>query len=383
MSLGTLRKKEKKTGTGGGGVAAAKQEGNGAEEPILTDRKLKLKPKETLHVLIQLRAMLSAGVPLLAALRTLREHSNSPQGAKALERVAMTVESGHDLSYALDCLPLCFPKYAVHLLAAGERAGALDESLGRCAELLDKQIKLNGKIKGALAYPGFLLFMTLVMTIGILVLLVPKFEEMLMTRPDLLPMTTKMVLSTSTFLRESPWLAIAGGAVLLAFLLVMLRSRKARAGMFELMSKTPVLGGLIHKAYIARSVSTLALTLESGVPILTGLEHAADVSALPRLKENWRHASEVVRDGRPMHTALAGQDLPPALIQMIVAGESSGSLDTSLRTASEFLDRETQAALEVFTGLLGPATVVIAGAVVGFIVVSLMTPILQMSKFVG
>ncbi|MBC8330086.1 MAG: type II secretion system F family protein, partial [Planctomycetes bacterium] len=190
-------------------------------------------------------------------------------------------------------------------------------------------------------------------------------------------------LGTSAFLRASPWLAVVGGALILSFFIVMLRSRKARAAMFEMMSRTPVLGALIHKAYIARSVSTLALTLESGVPILTGLEHAADVSALPKLRRNWQHAAEVVRDGRPMHTAMANQDLPPALIQMIVAGESSGSLDSSLRTASEFLDRETQAALEIFTGLLGPATVVIAGAVVGFIVVSLMTPILQMSKFVA
>ena len=84
-----------------------------------------------------------------------------------------------------------------------------------------------------------------------------------------------------------------------------------------------------------------------------------------------------------MHTALAKADLPPALIQMMVAGESSGSLDSSLRKAADFLDRETQAALEVFTSLLGPATVVIAGSMVGFIVVALMTPILQMAKFVG
>jgi type II secretory pathway component PulF len=84
-----------------------------------------------------------------------------------------------------------------------------------------------------------------------------------------------------------------------------------------------------------------------------------------------------------MYTALAGEDLPPALIQMIIAGESSGTLDTSLRRAAEFLDRETQAALNAFTSLLGPATVVIAGGVVGFIVIALMTPILTMAKYVG
>ncbi|MBC8330246.1 MAG: type II secretion system F family protein, partial [Planctomycetes bacterium] len=167
MSPGTVKQKKRKLrsdGAAGGAVTPARKEPGSHEGPALVDRKLKLRPKETLHILIQLRAMLSAGVPLLAALRTLREHSNSPQGAKALEKVATTVESGHDLSYAVDCLPCCFPKYAVHLLAAGERAGALDECLGRCSELLDKQIRLNGKIKGALAYPGFLLFMTLVMT---------------------------------------------------------------------------------------------------------------------------------------------------------------------------------------------------------------------------
>ncbi|RMH02487.1 MAG: type II secretion system F family protein [Planctomycetota bacterium] len=371
----------------GGGVARPAAAGGGARPtpvtPEFAERRLKIKPKETLHFLVQLRAMLAAGVPLLAALHTLRQHATSPAAARAIERIAVVVESGHDLSHALDCLPRCFPKYAVHLLAAGERAGALDESLGRSAELLDKQIKLSGKIKGALAYPGFLLFMTTVMTIGILVLLVPKFEEMLMSRPDQLPATTRLVLAASAFLRESPWLAAAAGAGLLVALVVLLRSRKARGAVFELASRAPILGTLIRKAYVSRSVTTLALTLESGVPILTGLEHAAEVSALPRLQEFWRRAAATVRDGRPLHQAMEGADLPPALVQMVVAGESSGALDSSLRTASAFLDRETQAALEVFTGLLGPATVALAGAVVGFIVVSLMTPILQMAKFVG
>jgi type II secretory pathway component PulF len=104
---------------------------------------------------------------------------------------------------------------------------------------------------------------------------------------------------------------------------------------------------------------------------------------LPNLQKMWIRSSEVVRDGLPLHSALAGPDLPPALMQMMIAGETSGSLDESLRTAAEFLDRETDAALKTFTGLLGPATVMIAGLVVGFVVVALMTPILQLSKFIN
>ena len=380
-----LRKKTTPPQHRGGGVVigsggASNQEQDG---PVLVDTRLKLKPKETLHILIQLRAMLSAGVPLLAALRTLRKHAATPQGTKVLERIATTIESGHDLSYAVDCMPRCFEKYVVHLLAAGERAGALDESLGRSIELLDKQIKLSGKIRGALAYPGFLLAMTAVMTIGILVALVPKFESMLLARPELLPTSTRIVLASSAFLRESPIFAGVAALLLLVGAIFAVRSKKVQGALFDLISHLPVIGTLIHKAYIARSVNTLALTLESGVPILNGLEHAAQVAELPRLKAHWQTAAAVVRDGRPMYTALEGTDLPPALVQMMVAGESSGSLDSSLRTASEFLDRETEAALEIFTGLLGPATVVVAGSIVGFIVVALMTPIMQMAKFVG
>lgn len=380
-----LRKKTTPPQHCGGGVVigsggASNQEQDG---PVLVDTRLKLKPKESLHILIQLRAMLSAGVPLLAALRTLRKHAATPQGTKVLERIATTIESGHDLSYAVDCMPRCFEKYVVHLLAAGERAGALDESLGRSIELLDKQIKLSGKIRGALAYPGFLLAMTAVMTIGILVALVPKFESMLLARPELLPTSTRIVLASSAFLRESPIFAGVAALLLLVGAILAVRSKKVQGVLFDLISHLPVIGTLIHKAYIARSVNTLALTLESGVPILNGLEHAAQVAELPRLKAHWQTAAAVVRDGRPMYTALEGTDLPPALVQMMVAGESSGSLDSSLRTASEFLDRETEAALEIFTGLLGPATVVVAGSIVGFIVVALMTPIMQMAKFVG
>ncbi|MCH2111796.1 MAG: type II secretion system F family protein [Planctomycetes bacterium] len=383
LKLRSAKKEERETAQGGTVRHGTQHAPEHAHTQALVDSKIKLKPKEALHILIQLRAMLSAGVPLLAALRTLREHAATPQAGKALEKIAASVESGRDLSHAMDCLPRCFEKYVVHLLAAGERAGALDESLSRSAELLDKQIRLGGKIRGALAYPGFLLAMTAVMTLGILVFLVPKFENLLLGRPEFLPTTTKMVLAASAFLRESPAIAATMGMFFLGGLVLLLKNDKVRSTAFDLVSHLPVIGSLIHKAYIARSVNTLALTLESGVPILSGLKHAGQVSQLPRLKAHWASAAAVVRDGRPMHTALANADLPPALIQMMVAGEASGSLDRSLRTASDFLDRETQAALEVFTGLLGPATVVLASSIVGFIVVSLMTPIMQMAKFVG
>ncbi len=347
------------------------------------DPRLRLRPKEALHVLIQLRAMLNAGVPLLAALRSLVEHASTPSQRRALEKIARAVESGHDLSYAFDCLPRCFEKYVVHLVSAGEQAGTLDDALDRCVELLENQIRLGGKIKGALAYPGFLIGLTFVMTTGILFFLVPRFEKLLLSKPELLPWPTKLVLGTSGLIRAHPELILLfyGGLALLVVLAM--KNRHVRRLAFRVVSHVPGVGNLIHKAYLARSVNTLAMTLESGVPILTGLEHARQISELPKLQQAWEQASHVVRDGRPMHLALTDAELPPALVQMIIAGESTGSLDASLRKAGEFLDRETQAAMELLTGLLGPATVVLAGGLVGFIVVALMMPILQMAKFVG
>jgi type II secretory pathway component PulF len=385
MSLTIFSRKAKDDevlgGTVGGKVQQQRQ--TVEEGPAHVDLRIKLKPKEALQVMIQMRAMLSAGVPLLAAMRSLIEHAATPESEKVLRKITTVVESGHDLSYAFDCLPNCFEKYVVHLLAAGEQAGALDESLDRSIELLTNQIELGGKIKSALTYPGFLIFMTFTMTLGILYFLVPKFEGLMMKRPDELPWTTKLVLSASQLLHSSPELVFGGILVVITAFTVALKSKTSRALIFDAVSKMPVIGDLIFKAYLSRSVGTLALTLESGVPILTGLEHARQVSELPRLQAQWAKASAVVRDGRPLHTAICGKEMPPALTQMIVAGESSGSLDSSLRKAAEFLDAETKAALNAFTALLGPATVVLAGAVVGFIVVSLMTPILTMSKYVG
>lgn len=366
----------------GGSIAvAAKEQPSGG--PALLDERLKLRPKESLNLLIQLRAMLAAGVPMMAALRCLIEHASTPASERVLIRISHIVESGHQLSYAVDCLPRCFEKFVVHLLSAGEQAGNLDEALDRSVELLDNQIKLGGKIKGALAYPCFLLFMTAVMTTGILMFLVPKFESLLLKKPELLPWTTKLVLAASHTLRQSPAVVGLGAVALVVLAAFLVKSKKARGALFDAVSHMPVLGTFIFKAYLSRSVSTLALTLESGVPILTGLEHARQVSQLPRLQRVWEAAGEVVRDGRPLYSAFQGQDLPPAMIQMVVAGESSGTLDESLRRTAGFLERETQAALNTFTSLLGPATVVIAGAAVGFIVVALMTPVLTMAKFVA
>ncbi|MBC8370925.1 MAG: type II secretion system F family protein [Planctomycetes bacterium] len=385
MSL-TLFGKSKQDGGVLGGIAGGEVQEKRKEVvdgPALVDLRIKLKPKDSLQVMIQMRAMLSAGVPLLAAMRTLIEHATTPESEKVLRKITAVVESGHDLSYAFDCLPNCFEKYVVHLLAAGEQSGALDESLDRSIELLENQIDLSRKIKSALTYPGFLIFMTFTMTLGILYFLVPKFEGLMMKRPDELPGTTKLVLAASQMLHASPEIVFGIIVAVIGVFVFAIKSKKSRAILFDAVSKMPVIGDLIFKAYLSRSVGTLALTLESGVPILTGLEHARQVSELPRLQAQWEKTSAVVRDGRPMHSALCGKEMPPALTQMIIAGESSGSLDTSLRKASEFLDEETQAALTAFTALLGPATVVLAGAAVGFIVMSLMTPILTMAKYVG
>ncbi|MGB0685605.1 MAG: type II secretion system F family protein [Planctomycetota bacterium] len=384
--IATLKKKSKSDAAAAlGGVVGGRidQPSEAQDGLALIDQKIKLQPKESLHVLIQLNAMLTAGVPLLAALRTLIEHANTPASERVLVRITSIVEGGYDLSHAFRCLPNCFESYVVHLVAAGEQAGALDEALDRSIELLDNQIKLGGKIKAALTYPGFLMFMTAIMTTGILYFLVPKFESLMMKKPDQLPWTTKLVLNASQMLRAQPELVIGVMAAVVVALVFLVKSKRSRGAMFDVVSHVPILGDLIFKAYLSRSVGTLALTLESGVPILTGLEHARQVSQLPRLQAHWEKTAAIVRDGQPMFTALEGEKLPPALVQMIVAGESSGSLDTSLRKAAEFLDRETQAALNAFTSLLGPATVVIAGGVVGFIVIALMTPILTMAKFVG
>jgi len=386
MSLGLLFKAKPATDAALGGAVVGNisaQKTIVAETNILMDSKIKLKAKASLHILIQLKAMLEAGVPLLAAMRTLIVHAETPASGKALRKITQIVENGHDLSFAMQCLPRCFEPFVVHLLAAGEQSGAMDQSLGRSIDLLRKQIELGGKIRGALAYPGFLLFMTMAMTTGILVLLVPKFESMLMSKPDQLPGTTKIVLAASAFLRDSPMAALIAASFLLGGSYALMKSKKAQGAAFELAGHIPVLGTFIRKAYLARSVSTLALTLECGVPILAGIEHAREVARLPRLQSLWESAGVVVRDGHPMYTAFEDANLPPALIQMMIAGESSGCLDESLSTAADFLDRETQTALNTFTTLLGPATVMLAGAVVGFIVIALMTPILQMAKFVG
>jgi len=393
MTPSLLKKKSDTAGAeggaiGGGAIGAAPTSERGtrkvsASDTTMVDRSLKLRGKESLHILIQLRSMLEAGVPMLASLRTLIEHAQSARQERVLTKITTIVEGGSDLSFALACLPRCFESYVVHLVSAGERAGALDESLARSVELMQKQMNLRGKIIGALAYPLFLLAFTGLITTGILIGLVPKFEAMLMAKPDLLPTPTRIVLASSQFLRNSPGLAAFAAVAVIVCGVLAFKNRRMQGIGFAILAKTPLVGNLIHKAYIARSVTTLALTLESGVPILTGLDHARHVAALPKLQDLWSRAADEVGEGRPLYTAMDGADLPPALMQMMIAGESSGSLDESLRTAALFLDRETDAALKTFTGLLGPLTVCIAGLVVGFVVVALMTPILQLSKFIG
>lgn len=328
----------------------------------------------------QFSTMVDAGVSLVRCLNVLSEQTQSAKLRRVIQDIEQEVQAGQTLSKAMAKYPNIFSDLFVGLIRAGEVGGALEESLQRLSVFLEKDMELRRKVKGAMTYPCIVMAVALIIVIGLVTFILPKFIDMFielgMKAADMPAMTT-MLMSFSHFLTSKWYIMVVILTVFVIAFQMFIKTKVGRRAYDWFKLKAPVFGPLNHKICLARFARTLGTLLISGVPILQAMETVAGVVSNTIIGDAILEARTRIREGDRIGDPLQKSKLfPPMVVQMINIGEESGALDQMLGKVADFYEAEVDVAVESLTSAIEPLMIVFLGGAVGFIVIAMFMPML-------
>lgn len=331
----------------------------------------------------QLSAMLSAGMPIIAALEAQEEQIDNPNFRPVISSVKASIQNGADLSDALAQFPAIFDTLYVNMVRGGESGGQLAETIGRIAGFLEANGKLRRKVKSATMYPVIVLCLALGIATGMIVFVVPVFGGMFEGLGGKLPGPTQFLLDLSHLIRDNGLIVI----IVVTIIVVAFRKWKGSpTGAYQFdkfMLALPVFGELTKKVASARFARTFGQLIRSGVPILQALEIVAGATGNKVTGVIIMDARVTVENGEPLSSALVRQKVfPLMLVRMLQAGEKTGKVDEMMDSIAEFYEDEVETMLNGLTSLLEPLLMIVLGVLIGGIVISMFLPIFKIGEIV-
>lgn len=338
----------------------------------------KVKANDFLIFNQQLAALVRAGIPILQAIAMLRKRAASARLRAVLGDVEEQIRGGAALSQAFASQGGIFPRIYTASILAGERSGALDEVLLRYVTYMRRNVALRRKIRGALAYPLFLLFASGCMVTFLTVYVVPRMSDLFSGFGTELPIVTQIVLGLSRWLSSNViWFGplFIGGAIAL---FLWSRTELGRMKVDALILKLPLAGNLVIQLSIAQATRSLATLLAGGITLVESWEIAAESITNRELRRRSSAILPMIREGRSFTESLESAKWVPLLaVDMVGIGERSGSLREMLDEVAVFYDAESEVRLEQLTTTLEPAILVVMGGIVVTILLAIYLPIIQ------
>jgi type IV pilus assembly protein PilC len=326
----------------------------------------------------QLAALVRAGIPILQAISMLRKRATSSRLRAVLADVEEQIRGGSALSEAFAAQGGIFPRIYTASILACERSGALDEVLSRYVNYMRRNVALRRKIRGALAYPMFLLFASACMVIFLTIYVVPKMSDLFTNFGNELPTVTQIVVGLSRWLSSNVvWFAplVIGGSILL---FLWSRTPSGKLQISALILKIPLAGSLSVQLSVAQATRSLATLLAGGITLVESWEIASESITNLELRRRSESILPMIREGRSFTESLESAGwMPPLAVDMIGIGERSGSLREMLDEVAVFYDAESEVRLEQLTTTLEPAILVVMGGVVVTILLAIYLPIIQ------
>ncbi len=332
----------------------------------------------------QLAVLVHAGIPLVEALTALVEQVEKEKFKRVLGDVKQRVNEGSTLGDALGAHPRVFGDLFVNMIRAGEQSGALEVVLVRLADFTESQARLRSKIMGTMAYP------VLMMLIGSLVLgvlftvVIPRVTKIFQDTKATLPWMTRFLIGFTSIVTQWWWVFLL---LLVAGIWGFLRWRATPAGRARwdrFVLTVPVFGRLARIIAIGRFARTLSTLLKSGVPLLVSMDIVKNVVGNVRLAEVIEQARDAIREGESIAAPLKRSgEFPPLVHHMVAIGERSGALEEMLANVASAYEAQVDTTVSALTSLLEPIMIVAMGAVVAFIVFSVLMPILQLNTLAG
>lgn len=343
----------------------------------------RVKAKELAQGFRQLATLLEASIPLVSSLSALIDQLGNPLLRKILTQIRERVREGSSLADALSAHPQAFPKLFVGMVRAGEVSGTLALTLGRWADFSEHQVALRQRIRAALTYPVFMFIIGLGVLFFLLAFVIPTVTKIFSDVNQALPWPTLILISISDFLSRFWWALVGGLVVLALWLRKALRSESGAVFWDRLKLKLPLGGPLHRKLAVSRWSRTLGTLLSGGLPLLQALEFSQEVAGNRLLSQALGQARDRVREGEELAISLKMSGFfPSVILEMVSVGEKSGELGKMLEKVAVGLENEAESDLRGMIALLEPVMILIMGVGVGFIAISILLPILEMSQIV-
>ncbi|MDX1565995.1 MAG: type II secretion system F family protein, partial [Phycisphaeraceae bacterium] len=340
----------------------------------------------------QLSTLQDAGLPLLRSLQILTDQQKPGLLRNTLEDITAEVEGGSSLSDAMAKHPKVFDELYTKMIAAGEVGGVLDVILQRLAEFMEKALRIKRKIIGAMIYPSVVISVAVAIVTGIMIFIVPKFQEIFQDFDTELPGMTKLLITMADWIGGAPEDQLIPGYVwIVAFPFIafygtklLRKSKPGRIAVDVAKLRIPVIGPLLQYTAVARFTRTLGTLISAGVPILEAILITRDTIGNYVYENALQRVHDSIREGDTFVAPLRETKVvDPIVVNLIDVGEETGELDKMLIKIADNYDEEVDTKVSALISLLEPLMVVLLGGAVGFIVVALFLPLVALIQNTG
>ncbi|MCK5688500.1 type II secretion system inner membrane protein GspF [Myxococcota bacterium] len=330
----------------------------------------------------QLATLIGAGIPLVESLNALVDQTENEQFKSIWSDVKQRVNEGSGFGDALAHHPKAYSTIYVNMVRAGETSGALDIVLRRLADLTESQAALRSKLVGTMVYPIIMLVMSFAV-IGILfVFVIPKITQVFESQKVILPIPTRVLIAASNFTMDYWYLIILFLILLVWGFRRFINSKSGRPKWDRFTLNAPLFGPLLRMVAITRFARTLETLLASGVPVLAAFDIVRTILDNAVLADVLEKVRESVKEGESIAGPLKRSgEFPPIVTHMIAIGEKSGQLEEMLDNIARAYEVQVDAKVVALTSALEPLMIVFLGVMIGFVVLAIVLPMLQISSF--
>lgn len=324
-----------------------------------------------------LGGMLSAGLTVSRSLTVLERQTRSQKFKAIISGLGSRINTGESLSQALSAYPSVFSGLVISMVKSGEEGGNLSQSLFAISDQLDRSYLLQRKVRGALMYPSIVMTVMLAVGIILFIYIVPQLTAAFKDFHIRLPLSTRVVIAVSDFLRGHLFLGLLAIAGALLGLVAACKSARGKRVIDRVLLHIPVITPLIKEANTARAAATLSSLLSSGVEVVSALEITAAVLPNFFYKNVLLEARGAIEKGEPISSVFREHEniFPPFLSEMVAVGEETGKLSSMLRDTGAFFEAEVEQKTKNMSTVIEPVLMVVVGAAVGFFAVAMISPI--------
>jgi len=330
----------------------------------------------------QLATLLDAGVTLVESLMAMVDQTENEYLKLVLSQVKQKVNEGSSLADAFGQHPRIFPPLYCNMIKAGESSGALDVVLYRLADFTEGQARLRAKIIGTMMYPAIMVVIGLGILAILFVVVIPKITKIFEDLEATLPLPTEILLAISHFMADYWWALLLLLAGLVVFHIQYIKTDGGRTKWDRFKLNMPLFGSIVRMLAVSRFARTLSTLLSSGVPLLNALTIVRNIVNNKILANAIDAARDSITEGESIAAPLKrSSEFPPLVIHMIAVGERSGQLEQMLNNVANNYEYQAETRINALTSLLEPLMIVMMGGAVGFMVFSILLPILQLNEF--